>query len=166
MCINIYLYSRFLSSPFIIRVPFFLIFSFNKGTRKQQKGQKGTTQEPSIYLIHTYGSIIELCWGLLRILLCMLMFRWFASPGLRGLRQNPGRPTCAATPSGFLHHATMLRCPVTWCIKPSVSIKGSSLLSCLQGLKQPVPPCRGLKSPMVHCSSDTMQTDWPLSRAT
>ena len=26
--------TRFLSSPFIIRVPFFLIFSFNKGTRK------------------------------------------------------------------------------------------------------------------------------------
>ena len=26
--------TRFLSGPFIIRVPFFLIFSFNKGTRK------------------------------------------------------------------------------------------------------------------------------------
>ena len=35
--------SRFLSRPFIIRVPFFLILSFNKGTLKQ-KGQKGTTQ--------------------------------------------------------------------------------------------------------------------------
>ena len=34
--------SRFLSSPFIIRVPFFLIVSFNKGTLNQ-KGQKGTT---------------------------------------------------------------------------------------------------------------------------
>ena len=38
-------YSRFLSNPFMIRVPFFLIFSFNKGTLNQ-KGQKGTTQEP------------------------------------------------------------------------------------------------------------------------
>ena len=37
--------SRFLSRPVIIRVPFFLILSFNKGTLKQ-KGQKGTTQEP------------------------------------------------------------------------------------------------------------------------
>ena len=36
---------RILSGPFIIRVPFFLIFSFNKGTLNQ-KGQKGTTQEP------------------------------------------------------------------------------------------------------------------------
>ena len=26
--------SRFLSSPFIIRVPFFLLFGFNKGTLK------------------------------------------------------------------------------------------------------------------------------------
>ena len=37
--------SRFLSNPFMIRVPFFLIFSFNKGNLNQ-KGQKGTTQEP------------------------------------------------------------------------------------------------------------------------
>ena len=36
---------RFLSRPFIMRVPFFLILSFNKGTLKQE-GQKGTTQEP------------------------------------------------------------------------------------------------------------------------
>ena len=41
--------SRFLSSPFIIRVPFFLILGFNKGTLKQ-KGQKSTTQEPSCEL--------------------------------------------------------------------------------------------------------------------
>ena len=38
--------ARFLRNPFIIRVPFFLIFSFNKGTLNQ-KGQKGTTQQPS-----------------------------------------------------------------------------------------------------------------------
>ena len=31
----------------MIRVPFFLLFSFNKRTQKQ-KGQKGTTQEPSL----------------------------------------------------------------------------------------------------------------------
>ena len=31
----------------MIRVPFFLIFSFNKGNLNQ-KGQKGTTQEPSL----------------------------------------------------------------------------------------------------------------------
>ena len=37
--------ARFLSRPFIIWVPFFLILSFIKGTLKQ-KGQKGTTQEP------------------------------------------------------------------------------------------------------------------------
>ena len=41
--------SRFLSNPFIIRVPFFLIFSFNKGTLNQ-KGQKGTTQEPRCWV--------------------------------------------------------------------------------------------------------------------
>ena len=35
----------FLSNPFIIRVPSFLIFSFGKET-PNQKGQKGTTQEP------------------------------------------------------------------------------------------------------------------------
>ena len=36
----------FLSSPMIMRVPFVLLFGFNKGARKT-KGQKGTTQEPS-----------------------------------------------------------------------------------------------------------------------
>ena len=41
-----FLITRFLSRPFIIRVPFFVILSFNKGALKQ-KGQKGTTQEPS-----------------------------------------------------------------------------------------------------------------------
>ena len=35
--------SRILSGPFIIRVPFFLLFGFNKGIRKKQKG---TTQKP------------------------------------------------------------------------------------------------------------------------
>ena len=38
--------TRFPSSPLIIRVPFFLLFGFNKGTQKE-KGQKGTTGEPS-----------------------------------------------------------------------------------------------------------------------
>ena len=33
----------------MIRVPFFLLFGFNKGALNQ-KGQKGTTQEPSFYL--------------------------------------------------------------------------------------------------------------------
>ena len=42
-----FVFTRFLSNPFIIRVPFFLMFSFNKGTLNQ-KGQKGTTQEPSL----------------------------------------------------------------------------------------------------------------------
>ena len=37
--------SRFLSSPIMIRVPFFLLLGFNKGTLNQ-KGQKGTTQKP------------------------------------------------------------------------------------------------------------------------
>ena len=41
---------RFLSSPFTIRVPFFLILSFSKGTLKQ-KGQKGTTQEPRFWRV-------------------------------------------------------------------------------------------------------------------
>ena len=36
---------RFPSSPLIIRLPFFLLFGFNKGTLNQ-KEQKGTTQEP------------------------------------------------------------------------------------------------------------------------
>ena len=40
--------SRFLSRPFIIRVPFFLMLSFNRGTLKQ-KGQKGTTPEPRFH---------------------------------------------------------------------------------------------------------------------
>ena len=34
--------TRFLSSPFIIRVPFFILFCVNKETPKY-KGQKGTT---------------------------------------------------------------------------------------------------------------------------
>ena len=42
---DIHVMTRFLSNPFIIRVPFCLIFSFDKGTLNQ-KGQKGTTQEP------------------------------------------------------------------------------------------------------------------------
>ena len=49
-------YPRFLSSPFIIRVPFFLIFSFNKGTLNQ-KGQKGTTQEPRIFRSQVHFSL-------------------------------------------------------------------------------------------------------------
>ena len=43
--------TRFPSSPLIksltIRVPFFLLCGFNKGTQKE-KGQKGTTGEPLI----------------------------------------------------------------------------------------------------------------------
>ena len=39
--------SRFLSNPFIIRVLFFLIFSFSQKTLNQ-KGQKGTTQEARV----------------------------------------------------------------------------------------------------------------------
>ena len=38
-----------MSDPLKLRVPFFLIFSFNEGTI-QQKGQKGTTQEPLLQL--------------------------------------------------------------------------------------------------------------------
>ena len=34
----------------MVRVPFFLLFCFNKETPKQ-KGQKGTTQEPSLVLV-------------------------------------------------------------------------------------------------------------------
>ena len=37
--------SRFPSNPLIIRVPFFLLFNFNKETPKE-KGQKGTTGVP------------------------------------------------------------------------------------------------------------------------
>ena len=37
---------KFLRSPFMIRVPFFQLLGCNKGALKQ-KGQKGTTQEPS-----------------------------------------------------------------------------------------------------------------------
>ena len=36
--------TRFPSGPLIIRVPFFLLFGFSKGTQKD-KGQKGTTGE-------------------------------------------------------------------------------------------------------------------------
>ena len=39
--------TKFLSSPFTIRVPFFLLFGSNMGSLNQ-KGQKGTTQEPSV----------------------------------------------------------------------------------------------------------------------
>ena len=42
----------FLSSPFIIRVPFFLLFGFNKGTL-HKKGQKHTTQEPRQPILHS-----------------------------------------------------------------------------------------------------------------
>ena len=49
-------YCRFLSSPFIIRVPFFLIVSFNKGTQKQ-KGRKGTPQKPRQALLWTRAEV-------------------------------------------------------------------------------------------------------------
>ena len=42
------LHTSFPSGPLIIRVPFFLLFGFNKGTRKK-KGQKGTTGEPRAF---------------------------------------------------------------------------------------------------------------------
>ena len=45
MTFRVKILSRFLSSPFIIRVPFFLIFSYNKRTLKQ-KGQKGNLVDP------------------------------------------------------------------------------------------------------------------------
>ena len=45
-CLALRNLSRFPSSPVILRVPFFLLFGFNKGTLKE-KGQKGTTGEPS-----------------------------------------------------------------------------------------------------------------------
>ena len=37
--------TRFPNRPFMIRVPFFLLFGFNRRTPKY-KGQKGSTQEP------------------------------------------------------------------------------------------------------------------------
>ena len=55
------LYTRFPSSPLIIRVPFFLLFGFNKGTQKE-KGQKGTTGEPSICILSIHRcSLICFC---------------------------------------------------------------------------------------------------------
>ena len=42
----------FLGSPLIIRVPFFLLFGFNKGTQKE-KGEEGTTGEPSKRPLHS-----------------------------------------------------------------------------------------------------------------
>ena len=48
--------TRFLSDPIIIRVPFFLLFSFKKGTIPFF-GQKGTTQEPSSALGSRAGSM-------------------------------------------------------------------------------------------------------------
>ena len=39
-------FSRFPSSPLLIRVHFFLLIGFNKGNQ-EEKGQKGTTGEPS-----------------------------------------------------------------------------------------------------------------------
>ena len=39
--------ARFSRNPFIIRVPFFLLFGFKKETPKPKR-QKGTTGEPSI----------------------------------------------------------------------------------------------------------------------
>ena len=41
-----YTLPRFLSSLFIIRVTFFILFGFGKGALTE-KGQKGTTQGPS-----------------------------------------------------------------------------------------------------------------------
>ena len=40
--------SRFPGSPLEIRVPFFLLFGFNKGTQKA-KGQKGGNGKPRIF---------------------------------------------------------------------------------------------------------------------
>ena len=39
--------TKFPSGPFIIRIPFFLLFGFYKGAQKE-KGQKGTTGEPTL----------------------------------------------------------------------------------------------------------------------
>ena len=43
----------------MIRVPFFLLFGFNKGTLKQ-KGQKGTTQEPRRIPSNLKGTLVPL----------------------------------------------------------------------------------------------------------
>ena len=39
-CSSVCRVSRFLSSPFIVRVPFFLLFGFDKGTLNKKKGGK------------------------------------------------------------------------------------------------------------------------------
>ena len=56
-------YHRFLSSPFIIRVPFFMPFDFKKGTpmpkQKRAKGYySGTQYHIQIYIL-TYESYYE-----------------------------------------------------------------------------------------------------------
>ena len=58
--------SKFLSSPFIIRVPFFLLFCFNKETPKW-KGQKGTIQEPGVYGFRVEGRAARSSWIDIRI---------------------------------------------------------------------------------------------------
>ena len=47
-------FTRFLSCPFIIRVPLFLLFGSNKGSLNQ-KGQKGTTKEPRLGVMFEGG---------------------------------------------------------------------------------------------------------------
>ena len=56
MVLGVFL-SKFLSSPFTIRAPFLLLLGCNKGTLKQ-KGQKGTTQEPS-YILQIMHDIVH-----------------------------------------------------------------------------------------------------------
>ena len=47
--------SRFSSNPSIIRAAFFLLFGFHKQT-PNQKGQKGTTGEPSLRILVSHLS--------------------------------------------------------------------------------------------------------------
>ena len=56
-------YTRFPSSPLEIRVPFFLLFGFTKGTQKE-KGQKGPTGKPSIWLHLLQGGLHSIGGGL------------------------------------------------------------------------------------------------------
>ena len=61
-CLRVYGFRvRLRSSPFIIRVPFFLLFGFNKGTQTK-KGQKATTREPGRGLGFAGLGVLRL-WG-------------------------------------------------------------------------------------------------------
>ena len=113
MCFSWLKLSRFLSSPFIIRVPFFLIFSFNKGTRNK-KGKRVLPRNLVVILNPEPDSrITRGLWFLSWISVIPCLLAPCASFAMHGARSHswwpPTDPTKDSSPSTYIPNPRTVR---------------------------------------------------------